>query len=74
MQNEESHVGEAARKTDSYVCPNGGIGVIQEGSMNVTICGQAAARSGDKILHEDGSTHCVSNTRSCLLINGKPAV
>jgi uncharacterized Zn-binding protein involved in type VI secretion len=68
----------AARKGDKHDCPeeepkDHGKGSIIEGSPNVTIEGMPAARVGDKIECEDGSTTPIADNGSCLLINGKKA-
>jgi uncharacterized Zn-binding protein involved in type VI secretion len=68
----------AARKGDEHSCPKDepkehGTGSIIEGSPNVTFEGMPAARVGDKIECEDGSTTPIADTGSCLLINGKRA-
>lgn len=68
----------AARKGDQHNCPKDKPiphrdGTIIGGSPNVIIEGNPAARTGDKIQCEDGSTTAISPTAACVLINGKSA-
>ena len=61
-------VGSAAAQ-GTNPAPPGAPGVITEGSSNVTIGGQSAARKGDQAAGEGGIVGGSSN----VFINGKPA-
>ncbi len=69
---------QAARKGDKHSCPKDepishGSGEIVEGSPNVRICSMPAARVGDNIQCQDDSTHAISQSNACVLINDMPA-
>jgi uncharacterized Zn-binding protein involved in type VI secretion len=68
----------AARVGDQHECPKDQPkehvgGPIKSGSPNVFINGKPAARVGDPLGCEDGSTDTITEGSSNVFINGKPA-